>query len=430
MASFYSNSHARTGYPMILVLLGLAALLLSGCSDSSGPGPSDSLQGGAMLSGDLDPGAGTFVLKTLTEPPPGGLEPVRVALIGSNLQIDHEAELVSLDVALRNLGEEPLYGPAMVLLDSFNPPSVTVTNADDQIMPIAGPGGSPDGGYGFSYTGLLGGDDVLEPQETSGARTWIFHVPGLVSFSFGAHAIFSLVPDLPRIVGVVWHDLNLDGIRTRNEPNYLYPSHLIVTGPDNEARQVEVGPQGVFAFPVTEPGLYSLHLFAGAPGPVAPIYTTPNPLEVLLPPDEEGQPVSYLTARFGVGLPGPGGPYPPVILLNALPDSLYLAPWSFVGGHLEDNLLVLNVGYSGCQPEHPFALFMVGGFMESNPVQARLLLQHDDLGEMCDAHWLKRIRFDLNPIRRAYFQAYGEHGVVRLMLEDYFGETHEFTYEF
>jgi hypothetical protein len=272
---------------------------------------------------------------------------------------------------------------------------------------------------------------VLEPQETSGAKTWIFHVPGLVSFSFGAQAVFSLVPDLPRIAGGVWHDLNLDGIHTRNEPFYQYPCHLMVTGPENEVRQVEAGPQGAFSFVVTQPGLYSLRLFADTPGPVAPIYTTPNPLEVLLTADEDGQPVSYLTAMFGVGLPGPGVPYPPVILLNAPPDSLYLAPWEFLGGHLEDSMIVLNVGYSGCQPDHPFALFMVGGFRESDPVQARLLLQHDDLGEMCDAHFLKRIVFDLTPIRRVFHQAYGaEHGIVRLMLEDFGGAMHEFVYTF
>jgi hypothetical protein len=431
MAWSLAKSPARSACPLILILLGLLALLASGCSDSSGPKPSDSQQGAAMLGGELDPGTGTFVLKTLTEPPPGGLEPVRVALIGSNLQIDGEGELVSLDVALRNLGEEPLYGPAMVWLNGFYPQTVTVTNADDQILPVDIMGDHPDGGVGFNYTGLLGGDNVLDPQETSGTKTWIFHVPGLVSFSFGAQAVFSLVPDLPRIAGGIWHDLNLDGIHTRNEPFYPYPCHLAVTGPDNEVRQVQAGSQGAFSFVVTQPGLYSLRLFADTPGPVAPIYTTPNPLEVLLTADADGQPVSYLTAMFGVGLPGPGGPYPPVILLNAPPDSLYMAPWEFVGGHLEDSLIVLNVGYSGCQPDHPFALFMVGGFMESEPVQARLLLQHDDLGEMCDAHFLKRIVFDLNPVRRAFHQAYGaEHGIVRLMLEDFGGATHEFVYTF
>jgi len=156
--------------------LALVSLALAGCSSDPGRHPAD-VQGGALLSGDLDPGQGTFVLQRLDQTVPDRA-PIRVELIGSNLQVDAATEVVSLDVAIRNVGEQPLYAPAMVWLSGLRPDGVTVLNAD--VVP-----GPPDTNatvpppprerYGFDYTLLLGATRCWRPARRrtprSGAST-------------------------------------------------------------------------------------------------------------------------------------------------------------------------------------------------------------------------------------------------------------------
>ena len=77
----------------------------------------------------------------------------------------------------------------------------------------------------------------------------------------------------------------------------------------------------------------------------------------------------------------------------------------------------------------PFQLVMVGGFMESEPVQARLILSHDGLGQACDAAFRKHLGYDLSPIIRLYREHYGERGKIVLRLVDWHGEVHSFELE-
>jgi hypothetical protein len=67
--------------------------------------------------------------------------------------------------------------------------------------------------------------------------------------------------------------------------------------------------------------------------------------------------------------------------------------------------------------------------MESFPVQARIVLAHDDRGELCDAYWERELQWDLRPIQEAYRQSYGSGGVIRLRFEDNQGQTHYFELE-
>lgn len=427
----------RSASALLLLILCLASLL-SGCSESTGPTTSTSPQGGAHIEGNLDPGDGTFVLETQADPMPDGREGVPVELIGSNLRVNAAEEVVAIDVAIRNITPRLLYAPASVLLNDFVPPDVSVLNADFVCLPAD----SVDPnvwfpypcGYGFDYSELLGGDGVLEPDEVSEVKTWEFQVPGLGGFSFNAWATFGLFPDLPLIAGFGFEDLNANGVPEPGEPHNIRGEVTMQT-PSGLFVFTMLGEDGAYAFPVEESGLYTLTLFPHLPPHhphhSPPVFTTPNPLQVLLPPDENGLPVSFLEAHFGLNWEGtwPPGP-PPVILVDVLPDPQHPAPYDLLEIVLRGDILMLEVGFSGCQPAHPFDLFMVGAFMESLPVRANLVLMHDDLGEMCDRYMMRELLFHLGPIREAYLEAYGEPGTVILMLRDFNGDVHEIEYEF
>jgi hypothetical protein len=103
-------------------------------------------------------------------------------------------------------------------------------------------------------------------------------------------------------------------------------------------------------------------------------------------------------------------------------------PYNLLELALDEDLLTLRVGFGGCQADHPFLLFMVGGFMESIPVQARVILLHNALGEPCDGYFERTLAYDLRPIQEAHAEAYGAPGLVMLQFVDYFGETHRLEY--
>ena len=88
------------------------------------------------------------------------------------------------------------------------------------------------------------------------------------------------------------------------------------------------------------------------------------------------------------------------------PEALHVAPWNFQDASVQGALMTFHVGYSGCSPEHPFALWMSGEFMESQPPRASLTMVNE-LAEDCDAAFEQWTTFDLGPLFRRYMEAYG-----------------------
>jgi hypothetical protein len=411
---------------LLALAVAMLALAPAGCSDHAGPGTPANDQGGALLSGDLNPGQGTFVLRRLDETLPDRA-PIRVELIGSNLQVDAAAEVVSLDVAIRNAGEQPLFVSAMIWLYGLRPDSVTVLNADvvpglpDTSVTLPPP---PRERYGFDYTQFLGGDPVLAAGETSDARTWRFHVPGLTGFAFGARAEFGLVPDLPVIAGRCFLDANRDGVL---QPGELPLPHGIIgaTGPDGVALAVRPDQEGRYALPVGQAGLYTLQFWPfglatvdtvlgdhedgddgddGGDDPEdrpEPIFTTPNPLTVLLTPGPDGRPNSFLEANFGVFVAAEDDSFPPVVHTTAPFDFLHGDNFALMESGVTGSVMRLDVGFSGCQANHPFMLYWQEGPEMSPLPVAHLILRHDGRGEMCQAWFTRELTFDLRPILAA-----------------------------
>ena len=406
--------------------LGLLAFALGGCSDSTNEPPLDTdTTGGALVDGSLDPAQESFVLETL-DIAPDGMPRIPIQLIGSNLVVDADSQLVSLDVAILNRYSEPLIAPGAVFLSRLDPAEVVPINADGVIIPsdmVDGPLGDVE--YYFDYADELGDDGILQPEETSGAKTWVFNDPGLVPFSFAARAAFGIAPAEPRIAGVCFWDHNLNGIRDADDPPL--PTGLVIMAlPNGDSVRTYSDDRGTYSFPVHQSGLYTLTFDPLIDTLVPIVFTTPNPRLVLLTPGPDGLPQSYLGAHFGLG--NEPIPRPEAIQFTDLPpDSLRIGDWVLIEAEILPRLVLkMHVGYSGCGPEQDTSLYMSGGIMESYPPQANIVFvkEHND---ECDAYWTTDHFFDIAPLADRYFEAYGP-GILILNLVDYEGTVHKLEF--
>ncbi len=420
---------SRTTGATFVMMTAVVALVLGGCSGSTQPGH-DSTDGTGHFEGQIDAGANSCILKSLEGPVPND-RPIRVDLLARELTTDPATDHVFLEIAVQNADWRPLHGPAEIIVSGLEPPSVRATNADWTTCPDSTirPQVPVVCEFGFDYSAELGDDGILSPGEVSGYRLWVFHAPELTAFSFGATARFALESGAASISGLFFSDTNENGHHDADEMP-LPAGWVEVTGPGIDGLTVRIGEDGRYAASIDEPGLYSVTGFPPPTGAVQPVrFTTPNPLQVVITAGPTGKPLSYLHADFGLATLQDPDLYPRIALIDGPPDSLSQSPFNLAGISREGDLLVLRVGYSGCQPDHPFNLFMVDGFMESSPVQARLVLIHNDLGELCEVYFERTLTFDIQPIQEAHTRIYGAPGVVRLDFVDWFGDSHILDYE-
>jgi hypothetical protein len=88
---------------------------------------------------------------------------------------------------------------------------------------------------------------------------------------------------------------------------------------------------------------------------------------------------------------------------NAWPQDAYQIQTAEVAGDRLD----VTLSYGGGCRTHDVKGVAWGGWMESDPVQVRLFLSHEDFQDPCDAWITKDFRFDLSPLKRAYQEDYG-----------------------
>jgi hypothetical protein len=415
-----------------------AMFVIGGCSgEPTGPGQPAGGTPLASFQADLDPGASSFVITRVPGSRPGQV-PVEVELVGSNLVSDPLTMTVSLDVAIRNLSGTRLTIPAQVWLSDLRPAGIEVLSSNFfdppwRASPAAAPGAGaqpaePAGPthFGFDYSSLVGPDSVLSPEESSQARVWQFRVPNLASFSFAAAATFGGEPGGPVISGVVFQDLDGDGVRDPDDPPFS--GGITLRRPSGVTAGTRTLDGGAYTFPASEVGLHRL-TFEKPPLDCLceVVETTPNPLQLVLLPDADGRPISYLHADFGARIVRLEE-IQPVVPTDPRPGELHLDPYQLTEVGRAGDILTLRAGFGGCSPFHPFTLFMSGGFMESDPVRSRLVLGHDARGELCDGWFERTLQFDLTPLRRAFEQAYGRPGPVLLQFTDLQGNHHDFLY--
>jgi len=80
--------------------------------------------------------------------------------------------------------------------------------------------------------------------------------------------------------------------------------------------------------------------------------------------------------------------------------------------------LQIRLSYGGGCRTHDVKLVSWGGWMESNPVQNRVFLSHEDFDDPCDAWITRDFSFDLIPLKIAYEESYGtsQPGTTTLIL--------------
>jgi len=132
-------------------------------------------------------------------------------------------------------------------------------------------------------------------------------------------------------------------------------------------------------------------------------------------PEELREAVSSLLALMQ-------GPRPLLVNFTRAPESWPSDPLFIETPGVEGDELLVRVGYGGGCKVHLIQGVAHGGWMESDPVQVRVLLSHEDFDDPCDAFLTEDLRFDLNSLKWAYQDAYGvgEPGAttLRILLED------------
>jgi hypothetical protein len=393
--------------PLLAAGIVLTGLLLAGCSDTTAP-PTDN---GNLL----DPGAGTFALKDIAVPGPGG-QPVLLRLEGSDLRSDPDAGTVSLSVQVRNLSGRAVSAPLIVWLSDLQPAGVSPLNAD-RTLPVDGvePYGAVTDAtaYGFDYTELLGGAPLPDGEATP-AKTWIFADPSLAAFSFAARVECGAFAGQARLGGQLFIDVDGNGRPDIGEPPFL-AGGVQVSGPGGVFSWSSPDGDGHWEVAIGEPGLYEITFQSLSMTPLPVLLTTANPLNVVITTAPDGSLQSYLEAHFGIERRWlPPLPSMTVGFTDTRPGDLHLAPWTLLKAATEGPLLELLVGYSGCGPQHDFSLWMSGGFGESQPPRAHLTLVHETM-EACEAAFTDTLRFDLMPLYARYAQQYGSGPLVLVL---------------
>jgi hypothetical protein len=204
--------------PRLLIFSALCVLLLTlvfscgepptGVKDNPGGG------GGLTGSGDIDPGAtGSFLLGTVSD---SLFAAGYIEVWATNVMFDSAAGMVTFDISLTNFTEWPIEPAIHFVITSITPPNISVLGFD---------GETRDGFPFYDFSGKLGPDNVLDLGETTDPVTVKFHIVRPRSFSIGFRIDLMPIPQGAKIVGVVFHDVNKNGVRDRclvcdpNQPN-------------------------------------------------------------------------------------------------------------------------------------------------------------------------------------------------------------------
>ena len=83
-------------------------------------------------------------------------------------------------------------------------------------------------------------------------------------------------------------------------------------------------------------------------------------------------------------------------------DAYQIQAAGVVGDYMD-----ITLSYGGGCRTHDVKALAWGGWMESDPVQVRLFLSHEDFQDPCDAWITRDFRFGLTPLKRAYQEDYG-----------------------
>ncbi len=73
--------------------------------------------------------------------------------------------------------------------------------------------------------------------------------------------------------------------------------------------------------------------------------------------------------------------------------------FTIISSQAIENILEIEVSYSGGCAEHSFNLYTTGAYMKSLPPKLALLLIHDDGGDACRELKTEKLKFQLNNVQ-------------------------------
>lgn len=267
-----------------------AALFVVGCSSDTPTNPAPGTQGAkTVISGDIDPGTVAFEYSAAA---PGDPSPGMFRIQGSNLRYEADPGALLVDIVLVNDSSADFDGPVRLVFMQLLPEGVTVLNADNADSAM---------GAGAMFTfAFADTDTVWSAGAATEARTVQFGVAPGTSIGFVARI---QVGDEPApggaIGGMVWHDLNENGVVDEGEAGVRDIALVLNAGLADESGETMMRTMtdtaGMYRFEALPSGHYTVHLAEDAR-----IRPTTSPVMEVLLVEYDGQVMDFLDADFGV----------------------------------------------------------------------------------------------------------------------------------
>lgn len=291
--------------PPVLLAAGILLFacfgLMSSCSDSpTGTNASVPMEG----EGNVDPGAGGSFLLSNVDMGPDYQGYVEVWAYDLVVESD---SIVAFDLVLINKTRSDIAPPLHFVITSIVPSTVTCFNPDGYLR-----GPVP---Y-FDFSDDMGGDELLTPGEATAPVHARFRWFEPTAFSIGFRLVIGEVIPRGMIAGVVFDDINENGVQETWEPGIAGTAVRLRGAQEDSVANVayvvvSTDREGRYAFTDLEAGMYEVEalLLLG----VRP--TTPNPLLIALVELPGGNVSSFLAAHFGMAAVVP----PPVFVFGPVP---------------------------------------------------------------------------------------------------------------
>jgi hypothetical protein len=285
----------RHSFPFTLIgsiLLVLFLALAFSCSEQPTAVDQEINQGGYSGTGKIDPASsGSFLLGSV---PDSAVASGYIEVWAMNVAYDSASGIVSFDVKLLNRTRRNIAPPIHFVVTDIIPRDIAVLEFD---------GVSADGFPLFDFSSRLGGDNVLEPGESTEAVTLKFHTVTPRSFAIGFRIDIGPPAGEGIISGVVFRDDNQDGERERCdrcEPG-IPGITVALEKPLSDGGMVTLitrtGDDGSYSFGGLREGVYKV--FVAAPEDKWTVTST-NPLLITLVKGTDGKVQSFYGANFGL----------------------------------------------------------------------------------------------------------------------------------
>ncbi len=287
------NNRLFGNLPMKIVVLGLAVfgLGLVGCSDEISTTPSaggnDSATG--VFRVDVGDDDADFEIVSMKNGDPDNPIEGPFAIRGRNIRYDTELGALVMDLSVKNLGDNTFDEPVTLTFLSLLPEGVTVLNGDNE-----------ETGPGAAITFEFENDDAMwTPGEESLGRETHFGVDQGVSIGFVARLDTGTGGNgMGSIGGMVWHDVNEDGVMDDGEAA-VEGAMLELSTEGMDAMTTTSAADGTYGFDDLPSGFYQVVL-----KPLEGMVSTTSPLIYVVLVAEDGTVSSFLAANFGVTTAG------------------------------------------------------------------------------------------------------------------------------